>query len=85
MAEAAVIGIHHPKWQERPLLLVVKVAGIEAMTEELLGWFEGRVAKWGIPDDVVFIDEMPYTATGKISKLTLREQLSDYRFPNSAT
>jgi len=81
VAEAAVIGVTHPKWQERPLLLVVKTAGMEATTDELLGWFEGRVAKWWIPDDVVFIEEMPYTATGKISKLTLREQLGDYRFP----
>ncbi len=84
VAEAAVIGVTHPKWQERPLLLVVKAAGQDASKEELLKWFDGRVAKWWIPDDVVFIDEMPYTATGKISKLTLREQLGDYRFPNSA-
>ena len=84
VAEAAVIGVNHPKWQERPLLLVVKAAGQDASKEELLKWFDGRVAKWWIPDDVVFIDEMPYTATGKISKLTLRKQLGDYQFPNSA-
>ena len=84
VAEAAVIGVNHPKWQERPLLLVVKAAGQDPTKEELLAWFDGRVAKWWIPDDVVFIDEMPYTATGKISKLSLREQLGDYQFPNSA-
>jgi acyl-CoA synthetase (AMP-forming)/AMP-acid ligase II len=83
VAEAAVIGVQHPKWQERPLLLAVKAAGMDTTREELLGWYEGRVAKWWIPDDVVFIDEMPYTATGKISKLTLREQLGDYRFPEA--
>ncbi|HCU88361.1 MAG TPA: long-chain fatty acid--CoA ligase [Gammaproteobacteria bacterium] len=84
VAEAAVIGVYHPKWQERPLLLVVKTVGQEATKEELLHWFNGRVAKWWIPDDVVFIDAMPYTATGKISKLILREKIGDYQFPGSA-
>ncbi len=84
VAEAAVIGAPHPKWQERPLLVVVKEGGVEATREELLGWFEGKVAKWWIPNDVVFVDEIPHTATGKISKLSLREQFSDYELPDTA-
>ena len=84
VAEAAVIGAPHPKWQERPLLVVVKEGGVEATREELLGWFEGKVAKWWIPNDVVFVDEIPHTATGKISKLSLREQFSDYKLPDTA-
>jgi 3-(methylthio)propionyl---CoA ligase len=84
VAEAAVIGAYHPKWQERPLLVVVKAGGAEASREELLQWFEGKVAKWWIPNDVVFVDELPHTATGKISKMTLRGTFEGYRFPDSA-
>ncbi len=82
VAEAAVIGVAHKKWAERPLLLVVKASGAELSREEMLGWFEGRVASWWIPDDVVFVDDLPHTATGKISKLTLREQFADYQLPD---
>lgn len=82
VAEAAVIGALHPKWQERPLLLVVKTNNASVTREELLGWFDGKVAKWWIPDDVLFIEEIPHTATGKISKLSLRERFRDYEFPN---
>lgn len=78
---AACIAIHHPKWDERPLLVVVKRPGMEVSREELLKFFEGKVAKWWIPDDVAFVSEIPLTATGKMQKLRLREQFKDYRLP----
>lgn len=81
VAEAAVIGIAHPKWDERPLLVVVKKPGKEPTKEQILGYMDGKVAKWRAPDDVVFVPEIPHTATGKIQKTTLRERLSTYRFP----
>ena len=81
VAEAAVIGIPHPKWQERPLLIIVKKADRETNKAEILAWLEDKVAKWWLPDDVVFVDEIPHTATGKIQKLSLRKQFEDYRFP----
>jgi 3-(methylthio)propionyl---CoA ligase len=81
VAQAAVIGVHHPKWDERPLLVVVKKQGQEVSKEELLALFPDKVAKWWIPDDVTFVDELPMTATGKISKLRLRETLKDYKLP----
>jgi fatty-acyl-CoA synthase len=80
VAEAAVIGAPHPKWDERPLLVVVRKAGQEVGREELLAFYSGKVAKWWIPDDVIFVDDLPHTATGKLSKLQLRERLRDYRF-----
>ncbi|MCE4553268.1 fatty-acid--CoA ligase [Pelomonas sp. P8] len=73
--EAAVIAAHHPKWDERPLLVVVKKPGAAVTRDELLAFYEGRIAKWQIPDDVVFVAELPHTATGKLHKLRLREQL----------
>ncbi len=79
--EAAVIGIRHPKWDERPLLIVVKRPGADLTKEALLAFYEGKIAKWWLPDDVVFVDELPHTATGKLSKLTLREQFKDYQLP----
>jgi fatty-acyl-CoA synthase len=79
VAEAAVIGVKHPKWDERPVLVVVKKAGQEVSKDELLRFYDGRIAKWWMPDDVVFVKELPHTATGKLSKLTLRHQLKDYR------
>ncbi|HWD23448.1 MAG TPA: 3-(methylthio)propionyl-CoA ligase [Burkholderiales bacterium] len=79
VAEAAVIGVQHPKWDERPIVVAVKRPGHEVSREELLGFYEGKIAKWWMPDDVVFVAELPHTATGKLSKLTLREQLKDYR------
>ncbi len=81
VAEAAVIGINHPKWDERPLLVVVLKKGETATKEELLGFMKGKVAKWWMPDDVAFVDEIPHTATGKIQKLTLRQQFKDYVLP----
>jgi fatty-acyl-CoA synthase len=83
VAEAAVIGVNHPKWQERPLLIVVRKPGATVAAVELLHWFEGKVAKWWIPEDVAFVDQLPHTATGKLSKLELRKQFVDYRFPGT--
>ncbi len=83
VAEAAVIGIRHPKWDERPLLIVVKRADAELGKEAMLKFYEGKVAKWWLPDDVVFVDELPHTATGKLSKRALREQFKEYRLPTA--
>jgi fatty-acyl-CoA synthase len=83
IAEAAVIGISHPKWDERPLLVVVRKPGREPSREDILGYMEGKVAKWWMPDDVAFVPEIPHTATGKIQKTTLREQFRDYRLPTA--
>ncbi|MCD7037675.1 MULTISPECIES: 3-(methylthio)propionyl-CoA ligase [Pseudomonas] len=80
VAEAAVIGIAHPKWQERPLLVVVLKPGKTASKEELLDCLQARVAKWWLPDDVAFVDELPHTATGKLQKMKLREQFRDFKF-----
>lgn len=81
--EAAAIACAHPKWDERPLLVVVRKAGASLSREELLGFFEGRIAKWQIPDDVAFVDEIPHTATGKIQKLKLREQFKGHKLPTA--
>nr|WP_321394852.1 long-chain fatty acid--CoA ligase [Emcibacter sp.] len=83
VALAAVIGMAHPKWEERPLLIVQLKEGGEATKAELLAFLEGKVAKWWIPDDVQFVDQVPLTATGKISKLNLRQQFEGYKFPES--
>src|SRR6185436_7151325 len=80
IAEAAVIGVKHPKWDERPIVVAVKKPGQEVSKEELLKFYEGKIAKWWMPEDVVFVNELPHTATGKLSKLTLRQQFKDYRF-----
>ncbi|MFZ1908409.1 MAG: 3-(methylthio)propionyl-CoA ligase [Burkholderiales bacterium] len=81
IAEAAVIGVKHPKWDERPIVVAVKKPGQEVTKEQLLKFFEGKIAKWWMPDDVVFVAELPHTATGKLSKLTIRQQLKDYQLP----
>lgn len=81
VAEAAVIGIAHPKWQERPLLIVVTKPGKQLSKEEVLGFMIDKVAKWWLPDDVVFIDQLPHTATGKLQKLKLREMFRDFHLP----
>ena len=83
VAEAAVIGIRHPKWDERPLLVVVKRVDADLSKEAMLKFYDGKIAKWWLPDDVVFVDELPHTATGKLSKLTLRERFKDYRLPTA--
>jgi fatty-acyl-CoA synthase len=84
VGEAAVIGIHHPKWDERPLLIVQLKQGAKATREDILHYMDGKIAKWWIPDDVVFVDGIPHTATGKILKTALREQFNTYTFPNAA-
>jgi len=81
--EAAVIGIRHPKWDERPIVVAVKKAGQALTKEDLLKFYEGKIAKWWMPDDVVFVEELPHTATGKLSKLTLRDRFKDYRLPGA--
>ena len=78
---AAVIGVSHPKWEERPLLVVKVGSGGSLTGDEVKSFLSDKVAKWWLPEDVVFVDEIPLTATGKISKLTLRKQFSDYQFP----
>jgi acyl-CoA synthetase (AMP-forming)/AMP-acid ligase II len=79
--QAAVIGVEHPKWQERPLLICVRREGSDIDKEGLLHWLHDKVARWWLPDDVQFIDEIPLTGTGKIHKLRLRERFKDYRLP----
>ncbi|MDN3922873.1 3-(methylthio)propionyl-CoA ligase [Roseateles violae] len=81
--EAAAIASPHPKWDERPLLVVVKKPDAELTREQMLAFFDGRIAKWQIPDDVVFVTEIPHTATGKIQKLRLREQFKSHRLPGT--
>ena len=81
VAEAAVIGVPHPKWAERPLLVIVTKPGAELSKGEILGYLDGKVAKWWIPEDAVFVDGLPHTATGKISKKQLRNQFADYQAP----
>ena len=78
VAEAAVIGIKHPKWAERPLLIVVPKKGQSITGDEMLAFMEGKIAKWWMPDDVVFVEEIPHTATGKILKTALRDSFKDY-------
>jgi acyl-CoA synthetase (AMP-forming)/AMP-acid ligase II len=81
VAEAAVIGVHHPKWDERPLLIIVPKPGRTPQKESILEHMAQRIAKWQLPDDIIFVEEIPHTATGKIQKLTLRERFADYKLP----
>ncbi|HEX4353286.1 MAG TPA: long-chain-fatty-acid--CoA ligase [Polyangiales bacterium] len=81
VAEAAVIGLPHPRWSERPLLVAVKKPNCEVSKPELLAFLEGKIAKWWMPDDVAFVDEIPHTATGKIQKRELRDRFKDYVLP----
>jgi fatty-acyl-CoA synthase len=85
VAMAACIGIKHPRWDERPIITVVKKAGAEVSRAELLAFYEGKVARFQIPDDVVFVDAIPLGGTGKMQKSKLREQLKDYRLPDTPT
>ena len=78
VAEAAVIAIAHPKWQERPLMIVVKKPGCEITKQQLLSYLSDKVAKWWLPDDIVFVGEIPHTATGKIQKMKLRERFGNH-------
>ena len=76
-----MIGVPHSRWAERPLLVVVRKPGKAPDKADILGFMQGKVAKWWMPDDVVFVGEIPHTATGKIQKMTLREQFRDYQLP----
>jgi fatty-acyl-CoA synthase len=84
VAEAAAVGIHHPKWDERPLLLVVRKAGAEVTAEEILDHLSRHVAKWWLPDEILFVESLPHTATGKLLKTALRERYKDHRLPGGA-
>jgi acyl-CoA synthetase (AMP-forming)/AMP-acid ligase II len=83
VAMAACIAVVHPKWDERPLLVVVKKPGAEVTREELLAFYDGKLAKWQVPDDVAFVDAIPLGATGKMQKIKLRDQFKDYRLPSA--
>jgi fatty-acyl-CoA synthase len=83
VAEAAVIGVRHEKWDERPLLIVQKRPDAQVTRDELLGFYAGKVAKWWVPDDVVFVEALPHTATGKLLKTRLRSDFADYRLPDA--
>jgi fatty-acyl-CoA synthase len=83
VAMAACIGVRHPKWDERPLLVVVRKPGAEVTREDLLAFYEGKVAKWQVPDDVAFVDAIPLGATGKMQKMKLREQFQAYQLPSA--
>ena len=82
VAIAACIGMIHPKWDERPIIAVVKRSGMDVTREELIKFYDGKTAKWQIPDDVIFVDFIPLGATGKILKTKLREMLKDYKLPS---
>ncbi|MBA2920263.1 long-chain-fatty-acid--CoA ligase [Sphingomonas sp. MAH-20] len=84
VAEAAAIGVYHPKWDERPLLLVVKKPGAEVSASDVIAHLADKVAKWWLPDEVLFVDSLPHTATGKLLKTALREQYRDYRLKTAA-
>ena len=78
VAEAAVIGVRHPKWDERPLLIIVLKKDVSATPEEIFAFMKGKIASWWMPDEMVFVDEIPHTATGKIQKTVLRERFKDF-------
>jgi 3-(methylthio)propionyl---CoA ligase len=80
LANCAVIGLPHPKWDERPVLIAIKAAGADPTREEIIAQLSGSLAKWQLPDDVVFVDALPMTATGKVSKKDLRAKFHDYKF-----
>ena len=80
VAAAEVIGVKHPKWEERPLLVIVKSCGATVEKRDILHYLSDKIVKWWMPDDVVFLDSLPMTATGKISKLDLRRWFADHLF-----
>jgi fatty-acyl-CoA synthase len=83
VAMAACIAAHHPKWDERPLLVVVRKPGAALEREELIRYYDGKIARWWTPDDVVFVDSIPLGATGKVQKNKLREAFSGHRLPTA--
>src|SRR3546814_15812636 len=82
--EAAAVGVYHPKWDERPILLIVKKPGAAVNEAGVIDYLKDRVAKWWLPDEIVFVDELPHTATGKILKRQLRDEYKDYRLKSLA-
>jgi fatty-acyl-CoA synthase len=84
VAEAAAIGVYHPKWDERPLLLIVRKPGSAVTPDEIIAHLTRHVAKWWLPDEILFVDDLPHTATGKLLKTALREKYRDYRFATAA-
>lgn len=84
VAEAAAVGVYHPKWDERPLLLVVRKPGSDVSQADVIEYLDDKVAKWWLPDEVKFVDELPHTATGKILKRTLRDEYKDYKLKSLA-
>ena len=83
VANAAVIGVAHPKWDERPLLIIKLKEGQSVTAAEMISFYEGKVAKFWMPDDVQFVEDIPLGATGKILKTKLREQFQDYKLPTA--
>jgi len=83
VVESAVIGVPHPKWDERPIVVVVKKAGADLTKADVLEFLEDKIAKWWLPNDVVFVESLPHTATGKLSKVELRKQFANYRLPDA--
>jgi fatty-acyl-CoA synthase len=83
VAEAAVVGLPHRKWGERPLAVVVLKEGEAATKQDIVAFLDGRVAKWWLPDDVAFVAEIPKTSVGKFSKKDLRTQFTDYTLPTA--
>jgi fatty-acyl-CoA synthase len=84
VAEAAAVGVKHPKWDERPILLVVRKAGSDVTPQQILDHLSGHVAKWWLPDEILFVESLPHTATGKLLKTALREEYRDYRLSSAA-
>jgi len=84
VGEAAAIGVYHPKWDERPLLLIVRKPGGSVTADEVTAHLANHVAKWWLPDEILFVDELPHTATGKLLKTALRAQYKDYRLAGVA-
>ncbi|MDB5693989.1 MAG: fatty-acid--CoA ligase [Alphaproteobacteria bacterium] len=84
VAEAAAVGVRHPKWDERPLLLVVRKEGAEVTPDQIIAHLSGHVAKWWLPDEILFVESLPHTATGKLLKTALREQYRDYKLASAA-
>jgi fatty-acyl-CoA synthase len=83
VAEAAVIGVHHPRWQERPLACVVKKADADITKESVIAFLSDKVAKWWLPDEVVFVDAIPKTSVGKFDKKVMRVQFENYQLPTA--
>src|SRR4051794_8219861 len=84
VAEAAAVGVRHPKWDERPILLVVRKEGADVSPHEIIAHLSGHVARWWLPDEILFVDSLPHTATGKLLKTALREQYRDYKLQSAA-